>query len=303
MAAGGPVADPAGPARRPPEPAGKPVAILAGSGRLPLELADHLKARGRDHRLLAFRGFADGPLRRRADAVCDLLDPAAILRQLERWAPACVTLVGAVGRPGLPALLGAYAAFRNRAEVRGLLARGDDHLLRGAVRLLEDHGHRVVGPHELAPDLAVPAGFRGGPEIGEEDRSAIATALTLLETFSPYDIGQAAVVERQRVLAVEGPEGTDRMLRRVAALRRSWFRRTHEGGVLVKAAKRGQDLRVDMPAIGPRTVVEAKRAGLSGIAVGAGSTLVLDRAETVRTAERAGLFVISVRLPWMGEAS
>ncbi len=71
--------------------------------------------------------------------------------------------------------------------------------------------------------------------------------------------------------------------------------------MLVKAAKRGQDLRVDMPTIGPRTVTEARRAGLSGIAVGARSTLVLDRAETVRAAERAGLFVISVGLPWMGE--
>lgn len=275
-----------------------PVAVLAGSGRLPLELVRHLKASGRDHRVLAFRGFAGGPLRRQAHAVCDLLDPAAILRTLERWSPGAVTLAGAVNRPGLPALLGAFAAFRNRAEVRDLIARGDDHLLRGAVRLLEEHGHRVVGVHELAPDLAVPAGFRGGVPVGDEERGALAAALGLLGTLSPYDIGQAAVVEGRRVLAVEGPEGTDRMLHRVAALRRSWFRRARGGGVLLKAAKRGQDLRVDMPAIGPRTVAEARRAGLAGIAVGAGSTLVLDRAETVRAADRAGLFVVSVGLPW-----
>ena len=276
-----------------------PVAVLAGSGRLPLELVERLRAAGRDHRILAFRGFADGALRRQAHAVCDLLDPGAVLGHLERWAAGAVTLVGAVGRPGPPALLGAFAAYRNRAEIRDLIARGDDHLLRGAVRFLEEHGHRVVGAHELAPGLAIPADFRGGAPVADEDRTAIATALTLLETFSAYDIGQAAVVERQRVLAVEGPEGTDRMLRRVAALRHSWFRRAREGGVLVKAAKRGQDLRVDMPAIGPRTMLEAKRAGLSGIAVGARSTLVLDRDATVRAAEAAGLFVVSVELPWM----
>jgi DUF1009 family protein len=278
-----------------------PVAVLAGSGRLPLELVEHLKASGRDHRILAIRGFAAGALRKQAHEVCDLLDPASVLRTLERWSPSAVTLVGAVSRPGLPALLGALAAFRNRAEVRDLLARGDDHLLRGAVQLLEEHGLTVVGAHELVPELAIPAGFGGGALPGDEDRDTIAAALTLLETLSPYDIGQAVVVARQRVVAVEGPEGTDRMLRRVAALRRSWFRRVREGGVLVKAAKRGQDLRVDMPTIGPRTVTEARRAGLSGIAVGARSTLVLDRAETVRAAERAGLFVISVGLPWMGE--
>jgi DUF1009 family protein len=91
------------------------------------------------------------------------------------------------------------------------------------------------------------------------------------------------------------------MLRRVARQRQSLFglRRRREGGVIVKAAKRGQDLRVDMPAVGPRTVVEAARAGLSGVAIGAGSTLVLDQEETIRAADRLGLFLTVVGLPWM----
>jgi DUF1009 family protein len=103
------------------------------------------------------------------------------------------------------------------------------------------------------------------------------------------------------VLAIEGPEGTDRMLRRVRGLRQTWFglRRSREGGVLIKAAKRGQDLRVDMPTIGPRTVLEAARAGLSGIAIGAGSTLVLDQEKALATADRLGLFLLAVELPWM----
>jgi DUF1009 family protein len=125
--------------------------------------------------------------------------------------------------------------------------------------------------------------------------------IDVLSALSDFDIGQATVVANRHVLAVEGPEGTDRMLRRVRRLRQPWFgaRSRREGGVIVKAAKRGQDLRVDMPAIGPRTVVEAAHAGLSGLAIGTGSTIVLDQTETLATADKLGLFLVAVELPWM----
>jgi DUF1009 family protein len=209
-----------------------------------------------------------------------------------------VTLAGAVQRPGPSALLGAFSIIRNRDEVKRILATGDDRLLRGAVRLLEEHGHRVIGAHELAPELLAPRKLGAGAPPSPDDRLAIDTAISLLDVLSAFDVGQAVVVAGHRVLAVEGPEGTDRMLRRVARLRRSFLRTRKEGGVLVKAAKRGQDLRVDMPTVGPRTVAEAARAGLSGIALGSGSTLILERDETIRVAESLGLFVVSVPLPW-----
>jgi hypothetical protein len=281
-----------------------PVAILAGSGKLPLQLVERLERQGREHRILAIRGFVDREIGRRAHATVDLLDLKTIIGTLAAWQPAVVTLVGAVNRPGFSALLGAYSGLRNRHEVRDVIARGDDHMLRGAVGLLEDHGHRVVGAHELAPDLLVSRDLRSRREPDEDDRLAVAMGLDLLGALSAFDIGQAAVVARRRVLAIEGPEGTDRMLRRVQRLRGAWFggRARREGGVLVKAAKRGQDLRVDMPAVGPRTVAEAAKAGLSGIAIGAGSTLLLDQDESLREADRLGLFLAAVDLPWMESA-
>lgn len=277
---------------------GGPVAIIAGAGQLPIELADHLKAAGRPHFILAFRGFATTELRRRADAVCDLLDIAAIQRHLESWSPEVVTLAGAVRRPGLSALLGAFSLLRNRREVQEIVTGGDDHVLRGAVRLLEERGFQVVGAHELAPGLVVEADLTAGVPAREEEHPAVQVGLEVLASLALFDIGQAVVVANRRVLAIEGPEGTDRMLQRVAYLRRSWSGKRSEGGVLVKAAKRGQDLRVDMPAIGPRTVTEAARAGLTGIAVGAGSTFILDREITFAMANRLGLSIASVALPW-----
>lgn len=278
-----------------------PIAILAGSGQLPIQLVQHLERTGQDYRVLAFRGFAAPELRKRAQATVDLLDLKTITGTLESWHPKAVTLAGAVRRPGFSALLGAYSLLRNRQEVMEIIARGDDQVLRGAVRLLEERGHRVVGAHELAPSLVAPPTLQGKIVPNEDDREAVAVGLDLLNSLSAFDIGQAAIVARRQVLAIEGPEGTDRMLRRVRGMRQSWLglRRSKEGGVLIKAAKRGQDLRVDMPTIGPRTVTEAARAGLSGIAVGQGSTLVLDQEETLRMADRLGLFLISVDLPWM----
>lgn len=284
----------------PPAALDGPIAILAGAGQLPIQLAGHLERTGQDYRILAFRGFAEAELRRRAHATVDLLDLKTIMSTLEGWRPRAVSLVGAVRRPGFSALLGAYSLLRNRQEVKEVIARGDDQVLRGAVMLLEERGHRVVGAHDLAPELVASRSLRGKQEPGADDRQAIAVGLDLLASLSAFDIGQAAIVAREHVLAIEGPEGTDRMLRRVRGLRQSWFglRRRKEGGVLIKAAKRGQDLRVDMPTIGPKTIIEAAEAGLSGIAIGAGSTFVLEQENTLRTADRLGLFLVAVDLPW-----
>ncbi|WP_114943825.1 LpxI family protein [Microvirga calopogonii] len=281
-----------------------PIAIIAGAGQLPIQLLDHLERTGQEVRVLAFRGFAEPELQRRAHATVDLLDLKTIMSTLEGWRPQAVSLVGAVRRPGFSALLSAYSLLRNMQEVKEVITRGDDQVLRGAVMLLEERGHRVVGAHELAPDLVASRSLSGKLTPNADDREAVTVGLDLLKSLSDFDIGQGAVIARRHVLAIEGPEGTDRMMRRVMKMRQSWFglRRREEGGVLIKAAKRGQDLRVDMPTIGPRTVAEAARAGLSGIAIGAGSTFVLEQEKTLHTADRLGLFLVAVDLPWMEKA-
>jgi DUF1009 family protein len=271
-----------------------PVAILAGSGELPRLIAERLAGNGREHRILAFRGFADRALRGRADAVVDLLDVKSAMACLDRWRPAAVTLAGGLHRPTPSAAIGAFSAVRNRDEIARLIARGDDNLLRGVINLLEEKGHTLLGVLDLAPELLGEAGPYGALLPDEADLASIELGRKLLAEISSYDIGQAAIVRGERVVAIEGPEGTDRMIARAAGLERGWFRRPPRSGVLVKGPKRGQDLRVDLPAIGPRTIVSAARAGLSGIAVIAGLTLVIERAETVRLADKHGLFLIGI---------
>lgn len=282
--------------------AAEPIAIVAGGGTLPLELRDSLAAMGRPAVIITIRGFADRATRACGIGSVDIVDPKGLLRLLERASARELVLAGTVRRPSGAAVLGLFSAARNRAELKSiidpLLASGDDGLLRGVVAFLEGKGHVVRGVTELAPHLLAPLGPMGigRPAAGAE--AAIATGRALLDTLSTFDIGQAAVVRAGRVLGIEGPEGTDRMLMRVAALNRSRFgflkAERPAGGVLIKRPKTGQDLRVDLPAIGPRTVERAKAAGLEGIAVAAGLTLVLERQRTIDAANAAGLFLLGV---------
>lgn len=284
------------------EGSARAVVLVAGAGELPRIVADALAASGRDARILALRGFAEADLRGRADRVVDLLDVAAILDQLRQWAPCEIVLAGGVSRPSPAALASGVAAWRNRREIAEIFAGGDDHLLRAVIRLLEEEGHRVVGAHEIAPGLLADAGPIASTPPPDEAWESIRVGFSCLAALAPFDIGQALVLESARILAVEGPEGTDRMLARVADLDRGrGFMRLLGGAqtraegvrVLVKGAKHGQDPRVDLATVGPRTVARAAQAGCRGIAIAAGATLVLDRAGMAAQAQRLGLFVVA----------
>jgi DUF1009 family protein len=118
----------------------------------------------------------------------------------------------------------------------------------------------------------------------------------VIAALGPFDVGQAAVVADNHVLAVEAAEGTDNLLARIADLRRQGRVVTPPGvGVLVKAPKPGQDRRFDLPAIGPQTVEHVARAGLAGLAVAAGNTIVAEAADVVAAADRAKIFLLGVR--------
>jgi len=192
-------------------------------------------------------------------------------------------------------VIGALAALRNRDVVARLMASGDDSLLSAVIRVLEEQGFAVAGIDSLAPDLLAAAGPAGHLRPSADEQQSINIGMAALRALAPFDVGQAAVVCGARVAAIEGPEGTDAMLARVGLLwKTSRLRKLEPGGVLLKTAKATQDLRIDLPVIGPRTIKAAVAAHLSGIAIGAGRTLILDRDQTIAAADRHGLFLVGV---------
>jgi DUF1009 family protein len=277
-------------------PPDDPLAIVCGSGNMPYSVADAVIGRGRRVVLLPLVGWAD---------------PAQVERYRHHWArlgqlgrmsrmarqEGCrdVVFIGALTRPAITQLRFDLAALMVLPRLIKAFAGGDDHLLTRICRIVEDRGFRLLGAHEVAPEILVPAGQLGRHAPSDRDRADIAVAQALLATMGPFDIGQAVVVAGNRVLAVEAAEGTDRMLTRVAQLRHDGvLKLRNKSGVLVKAPKPSQDRRFDLPSVGTRTVEAAVAADLAGIAVEARGAVTADLNEMVRQADAAGLFVVGV---------
>ena len=273
------------------------VGIIAGSGAFPLEIAASLTRSGTPVFIVGLRGFAERGIKAYPHMIADMLDPHAILGALKRLGIGKVILAGGVARPGPMALLSIYTFFRNRDELRKIVTGGDDRILRGVIRLFEEADFSVLGVDEAAPDLLASLGPIGIIKPDTAFDADIRLGLDCLSTMGRFDFGQGVVVAGSRILAIEGPEGTDAMLRRVAEMQKN--RRVSlekPQAILIKASKPGQDRRVDLPAIGPRTIQLAKQAGLVGIAVAAHEVILVERDRLLAQADREGLFVTGVAI-------
>lgn len=270
--------------------------IVSGSGVLPFAVADSLLARGRVPVVLGIRGFCDPERIARYRHHWVALGQLGRLTRLLR-AERCrdVMFIGGLVRPALSEIRLDFGTIRVTPRIIAAFRGGDNHLLTGIGRIMEMHGFRMVGVRDVAPDLLMPEGVLTRTEPDESAKADIAKGLDLLRAMSPYDVGQATVVIDGNVTAVEDIEGTDALLARVARLRGEGRIRSKAGrGVLVKAPKTNQDLRYDLPTFGPRTVEGALSAGLGGIAIAAGHSLMADPEQVVSAADRARLFLMGL---------
>lgn len=264
--------------------------ILAGSGELPLRLVEACRAAGRPFFVLAFEGQADPAVAVGAPHAWVRIGAAGEgLRILRQNGVAELVMAGGVKRPSVLQLRPDWRTAKFFARI-GYRALGDDSLMKAVIRELEEvEGFRVVGLDSILSGSLAPQGALGRHAPDEQARHDIAQGFRVVRALGALDIGQAVVVQQGLVLGVEAIEGTDALIERCGALRREG-----PGGVLVKGTKPGQERRVDLPTIGPRTLAGAARAGLRGIAVEAGSTILVDRADLVAAADRAGLFIVGV---------
>jgi DUF1009 family protein len=273
-----------------------PVGVIAGGGAMPFAVADSLKARGLDPVLFALKGVCDPKAAERFRHHWITVGQYGRAKKLFREEN-CKNLVfiGTLVRPSLSEIRLDWATLRIMGQVWSAYRGGDDHLLSGVGRIFEQDGFRLLGLKEIAPDLLMPDGCVTRKTPDQNAMSDIARGREVLRALGPFDIGQAAVVIDDHVVGVEGIEGTDELLKRIADLRASGRIRAPTGrGVLVKAPKSGQDLRFDLPTVGSRTVEGAAAAGLAGLAVIAGNTVVADPQAMIETADTAGLFVIGL---------
>lgn len=277
-------------------PSGGRLAIISGRGLLPLHLAQAAREGGEDPFIVALSDEADHRFDGFEHISVGVGNLAAIEKCFRDLKIGRVVMSGGVARrpewrnirPTLKTIL------KMPSVVRTLMSRGDDTVLQMVIKLIEGMGCTVIGAHEIAPGLLARLGPLGQMSPAGDDLRDISRGVEAALALGHLDIGQGAVSVGGRVVAMEGVEGTDAMLQRVAELRISGRISARRRGVLVKLCKPQQDMRADLPTIGPSTVENAARAGLAGIAVEAGRALVLEEAALISAADAAGIFVCGI---------
>ncbi|ODR95384.1 hypothetical protein AUC69_02410 [Methyloceanibacter superfactus] len=273
-----------------------PLGIIAGQGPLPRVLAELAIAHGVPVHVVAIRGEAHEEVEGFSHTWIKWGEIGKLFAALESHACKDLVIIGGVNRPDFGNVRLDIGAIKTLPFLLSLAKGGDDHVLSRVVRFFEEKGYHVHGAGDVAPELLAQEGKLTTKAPSAEDASDIEAAFKVVRALGRLDVGQCAVVARGRVLAVEAAEGTDGMLERCAELRkvgRTWG--TRPAGVLVKAPKPGQEERVDMPTIGPKTVRLAAAAGLSGIAMAAGHVLMAERDATIKAANESKLFLFGER--------
>ena len=265
------------------------VGIIAGGGCLPGQLIEAIRGQGRDCFVLAIKNSADPAALDGVEHVWLTMGQAGrAFELLHQQGVSEVVMAGPVRRPTFADMRPDWRTTRFFARV-GLKALGDDGLLSAVIQEFESEGFKIIGADELIGDLLAPLGAWGLLQPDEQALADIRRGIEVAQGLGKLDVGQSVVVQQGIVLGVEAIEGTDQLLERAGA-----HQRTGPGGVLVKLCKPGQDRRVDLPTIGTRTLEKAHAAGLRGVAVQSGATLVIDMPGLVRMADKIGLFVAGV---------
>ncbi len=269
----------------------KKLGLIAGSGMMPVEIIRHCNAIGREIFVVGLESFAtEEQLGDVPHIFARMGEAGKILKAFEVNGVHDIVLAGGIKRPSFKELIPDWEGVKIVARLAAKRL-SDDQLFRAVMDIIESRGFHVVGIEEVVPEMLFAEGVYGKIKPTKDDMEDIRRGVTVAKAIGAVDVGQAVVVQEGMVLAVEAVEGTDRMLARAAEVKRGG-----KAPVMVKVLKPGQDLRVDLPAIGLQTIEQLKKYGIGGIAVEAGGILLIEREAVIRLADEAGLFIIGLKI-------
>ena len=272
------------------------IGIIAGGGVMPFAAAEAIVKRGLNPFIFAIRGFCD---RERVEKFphhwIALGQVGRLTGLMHAEGVRDVVFIGALIRPALSEIRFDLGTVRAIPAIARAMRGGDDHLLRGIAGIFEQHGFCLVGIKDVAPELLMPEGSITRLAPDADMKADIAKGRELLKALGAYDVGQAVIVIDGHAIGVEDIEGTDGLLVRVARLRNEGRIRAKAGrGVLVKAPTVNQDLRFDLPTLGPKTVEGLTAARLAGAGIVAGQSLIAEPQIMIAEADKAGVFVVGL---------
>ncbi|MEO1720599.1 MAG: UDP-2,3-diacylglucosamine diphosphatase LpxI, partial [Pseudomonadota bacterium] len=271
---------------------GSTLGILSGSGSLPIEIAKSLEQRDLPFHLIGLRGVANVGIEAFPHSWTGLGQVGRMLRLMRQAGCDRLLIIGGLVRPNVWQLRPDLGFFQNLPTIANVMRGGDDAVLRRVIAFFERQGLSVVGVRDVAPELIVPDGPIVGAALNEPELGAVSHAANLLDSTARFDMGQAAIATPDGVVGIEDGGGTARLLQSSSASAGPPAAR-----VLVKRTKTGQDLRVDLPTIGPDTISQADDAGIAAIAVSAGEALIAERAKTIAAARDRDIKIVGIGPP------
>lgn len=262
--------------------------IIAGGGAIPQYLIETCQKLGRPFFVFCLEGQADAGLAADVPHTWLPLGAGGRLKALvAEHAISEIVMIGRVRRPSLLEIKPDWLALKVLTKI-GINMLGDDALLRAIGKAMEDEaGVRVIAVQDVFADVLTPEGQLGKVAADDNAHRDILRGIEVAKVLGRLDVGQSVIVQQGIVLGVEAIEGTDGLITRSAGLRRDG-----EGGVLVKIAKPQQDNRYDLPTVGPDTIRKMAEAGLRGVALESGRSLLIERELTIALADDAGLFIV-----------
>jgi len=267
------------------------LAIFAGRGQLPKMLIENCQKNGRKFFVFLLEGenyeidySAFNPLKLSYGEVEKFL--AAVRENNIKE----LVFIGGVTKPNFSSLKVDKKGTILLAKILASKILGDDAVLRAVIKFFEKEGLKIIPINQLLTDLAPKKSTLSKIQPSKEELADIEIAVKAIRAMSNFDIGQSVVVAQKQIIAVEALEGTDNMILRCADLKTEYVK----DAILVKLKKSNQSSKADLPTIGVSTINNCYVSGIKGIAIQAGSTLILEKEKVVALVDELGMFLIAI---------
>ncbi|MBL4787335.1 MAG: UDP-2,3-diacylglucosamine diphosphatase LpxI [Cohaesibacteraceae bacterium] len=273
-----------------------PVSIICGGGSLPFIIAKALEFQNREYLLIGLVGETDIEIEKYRHIWVKWGEYGKLFKALDDFSCRHLMFAGAiVNRPDLKSIRFDFVGLKALPELVSIAVGGDGNVFAGIGKFFEKRGYQIESIVDVVPDVLVSSGCLTKRQPSEQDRRDLILAHRAAYMIGGLDAGQSAVCANERIIALEGPEGTDQMIERCGDIRSQNRARWHKNhAVLVKCPRPGQDMRFDIPTIGPDTISQAILAGIGGIGLSIGEVQILELETVIDRANEAGMFIIGL---------
>lgn len=268
------------------------IGLIAGSGNLPLLIIEECSKKGIKPYVVLIKDFAkEEDYKHLNNITINFGNVGKALSFFKKNKVKHVVFAGAVKKPDLKTIWPDLKGFSLLLKILKCKIFGDNAILQTIINFLEQENFEVLPVDSILDNVKISEGKAGKVDLPNSDyQTDIDLGVKVLKQISDLDIGQSVVIQNGMVIGIECIEGTQELINRCGAIKYNTGRKP----ILVKIKKTNQTKKADLPSIGEETVKQVKNAGFAGIAVDFENTLIINKEETIKQADKSGLFIVGV---------